>query len=608
MQIFVRAGIRTACESPIRNRHFEPIILTPSAKELAITFRPGIGISYGGTIRNRHSKTVDRTLVLRNSVSGPKFHHGACVLVHRLSYPLGKTQIFVRAAIGSARESPIRNRHFEPIRRFPVRRPNYSPGTWLRAADAIAYGHPIAQTGITFRSVIGIAYKTTIQNRHSETLVALLFPQVIRRHFGVEKPSFHTPKLRFRLAISPFPRFSRCNVSLDHVYPGRGNHTESTCHGDRKLCSTRCENSSPAWSRVADGNAYGHRIAQTGITFRSIIRIAYKTPIRNRHSETLVALLLPQAIRRHFGIEKPSFHTLKLRFQPTISPFPRFSHCNVSLDYVNPGRGNHTESTCHGDQKLCSTQRENSSPELAITFCSGNRIAYVSTIQNRHSETVDRRLVFRNSVPVPKFHHGACVLVHRLSYPLGKMRIFIRAAIGTARESPIQNRHFEPVGTRSNSEISGPAPKLLSGSVVAGCRCDRIRTQHRSNGHNVSLEIAYVSTIRNRHSETVDKTLVLRNSMPGPKFHHGACILVHRLSYPLGKTRRFICAAIGTARESPIRNRHFEPVGTRSNSEISGPAPKLLSGSVVAGCRCDRIRTPHRSNGHNFPLSYWNRL
>ncbi|MQM06956.1 hypothetical protein Taro_039789 [Colocasia esculenta] len=33
-----------------------------------------------------------------------------------------------------------------------------------------------------------------------------------------------------------------------HVYkvnPGRGNHTESAYHNDRKLCSTRRENSSP---------------------------------------------------------------------------------------------------------------------------------------------------------------------------------------------------------------------------------------------------------------------------------------------------------------------------------------------------------------------------
>ncbi|MQL74888.1 hypothetical protein Taro_007247 [Colocasia esculenta] len=146
---------------PANNLPVSKIILTPSVKELAITFRPGIGITYVSTIRNRHSETVNRTLFSYNSVPRSKFHRGACVLVHRLSYPLGKTWIFIRGAIGTACESPIRNRHFD-------------------------------------------------------------------------LPTF-----------SPFPRFSRCNVSLDHVNPGWGNHTESAYHGDRKLCSTWRENSSP---------------------------------------------------------------------------------------------------------------------------------------------------------------------------------------------------------------------------------------------------------------------------------------------------------------------------------------------------------------------------
>ncbi|MQL75855.1 hypothetical protein Taro_008243 [Colocasia esculenta] len=63
------------------------------------------------------------------------------------------------------------------IRRFPVRRPNSFPGARSQAADVIAYGHCFAQTGITFRSIIGIAYKTPIRNRHSEALDAPL------RHF-----------------------------------------------------------------------------------------------------------------------------------------------------------------------------------------------------------------------------------------------------------------------------------------------------------------------------------------------------------------------------------------------------------------------------------------
>ncbi|MQM00040.1 hypothetical protein Taro_032777 [Colocasia esculenta] len=168
------------------------------------------------------------------------------MLVHRLSYPLDKTQIFVRAVIGTARETPIRNRHFDPsapgrMRRFSLRRPNSSPEAWSRAADAITYGHPFAQTNITFRSVIGIAYKTQIWNRHSETHVAHFLPQVIRHHFGVEKPPFHSLKMRFQPSISSFPS----NVSLDYANPWWGNHTKSDCHDDRKLCLTRRENSYP---------------------------------------------------------------------------------------------------------------------------------------------------------------------------------------------------------------------------------------------------------------------------------------------------------------------------------------------------------------------------
>ncbi|MQM18986.1 hypothetical protein Taro_051983, partial [Colocasia esculenta] len=140
------------------------------------------------------------------------------------------------------------------IRRFPVRRPNYSSGAWSRDADAIAYGHPFAQMGITFRSVIEIAYKTPIRNWHSEVpaLVASFLFQAIRRRFEVGKPSFPTPKLHFQSTISPFPRFSGSSVSLDYANSWRGNHTDSVClayanrwrvndtvsasHGDRQLC------------------------------------------------------------------------------------------------------------------------------------------------------------------------------------------------------------------------------------------------------------------------------------------------------------------------------------------------------------------------------------
>ncbi|MQM23378.1 hypothetical protein Taro_056442 [Colocasia esculenta] len=112
--------------------------------------------------------------------------------------PCGRTRIFIRPGVVTACEAPIQNRHFDPvgkkshlkilvkshIRRFSVRRRNSSPGARSQAADGIAYGHPFAQTGITFHSVIGIAYKTPIRNRHSEALDARLRPLAIRRHFG----------------------------------------------------------------------------------------------------------------------------------------------------------------------------------------------------------------------------------------------------------------------------------------------------------------------------------------------------------------------------------------------------------------------------------------
>ncbi|MQM22080.1 hypothetical protein Taro_055130, partial [Colocasia esculenta] len=148
------------------------------------------------------------------------------------------------------------------------------------------------------------------------------------------------------------------NDSLDYANRWRSPYAEPPSHYDRKSFPVRHPNSSPgARSRAADLIAYGHRFAQTGITFRSLLGIAYKTPIRNRHSEAFDAPLLPQAIRCHFGVEKPSFRTPKLRFQPTITPIP----CSDSLDYANRWRSPHAEPPNHSDRKSCSTRREISS-------------------------------------------------------------------------------------------------------------------------------------------------------------------------------------------------------------------------------------------------------
>ncbi|MQM09345.1 hypothetical protein Taro_042217, partial [Colocasia esculenta] len=47
--------------------------ISSRAKELCITFRPGIGIANVTTIRNRHFEMVDGALVSQNSVPVPKF-------------------------------------------------------------------------------------------------------------------------------------------------------------------------------------------------------------------------------------------------------------------------------------------------------------------------------------------------------------------------------------------------------------------------------------------------------------------------------------------------------------------------------------------------------
>ncbi|MQL69925.1 hypothetical protein Taro_002221 [Colocasia esculenta] len=75
-----------------------------------------------------------------------------------------------------------------------------------------------------------------------------------------------------------------------------------------------------------------------------------------------------------------------------------------SLDYANRWRSPQAEPPSHIDRKSCSTRREISSPakELGITFRRSIGIAYVTTIRNRHSETVDKALVSQNSFPGPK--------------------------------------------------------------------------------------------------------------------------------------------------------------------------------------------------------------
>ncbi|MQM15801.1 hypothetical protein Taro_048748 [Colocasia esculenta] len=343
----------------------------------------------------------------------------------------------------------------------------------------MAYGHPFAQTGITFRSVIGITYKIAIQNRHSKAPVAPFLPQTMRRHFGAEKPLLRTLKLRFRPSIAPIPRFSGNGVSLDYVNRRRGLHMESACHGNRKSCSVQREISStgPKYCRGACVLVLrlSYPSGRTRIFVRPGIGTAREAPIRNPHFDSV-------GTRRGQHTESACHGDRKsCSAQHEISSTGRRYGCANIADIVTPpiyshpfsernGRGQHTESACHGDRMSCSAQHE------------------ISSTGHRYGCT---NIADIDSLLGPKFRHGACVLVHRLSYPSGRTQTFVRPGIRIAREAPIRNPHFDPVGTRSHSVISGPAPKFLSRSVVAGRRCDRIRTPLRSNGHNFPLGYRY---------------------------------------------------------------------------------------------------------------------
>ncbi|MQM10801.1 hypothetical protein Taro_043701 [Colocasia esculenta] len=189
----------------------------------------------------------------------------------------------------------------------------------------------------------------------------------------------------------------------------------------------RRPNSSPgAWSRAADAIAYGHPFAQMGIAFHSVIRIAYKTPIWNQNSEAPVVPLLPQ------------------------EHLPRL-----------------------GESLAEPTHAVGLSRRLEVVFNSGRDL-----------------------------HPNSWKWVHehrRYSHPL-RTQLLVRLVIEIACKAPIQKRHFDPIGTRLHSEISGPAPKFLSESVVAGCRCERIRTPLRSNRHNIQL--GYQNRLEDPNSES----------------------------------------------------------------------------------------------------------
>ncbi|MQM04008.1 hypothetical protein Taro_036797 [Colocasia esculenta] len=546
---------------PEHRRYSHPLrfIPTPSAKELGITFRTGIGIAYVTTIRNWHSETVDKALVSRNSVPGQKFtpervsdsldyanrwksqHAEPPSDSDRKSCSSRREISFLGRGYGSDSldyANRWRSPHAEPPsdsdrKSCSTRREISNPRSWIWVPEHRRYSHPLPfistpsakELGITFRTGIGIAYVTTIRNRHSEKVVKVL---VLRNSI-------------------PRPKFSpeRVSYSLDYANRWRSPHTEPPSDSDRKSCSTLREISSPA--------------KELGITFRTGIGIAYVTTIRNRHSKTVdKALVLRNSIPRP-------------KFPPDC--------VSDSLDYANRWRSPHAEPPSDSDRKSCTTRREisntrswiwvpehrryshplrfiptPSAKELGITFRTGIRIAYVTTIWNRHSKTVDKALDFQNSVPGPKFppervsdsldyanhwrsphaeppsdsDRKSCSTRCEISSPgrgYGCPNIAdITVDKALVLRNSVPGPKFPPERVDSLDYVNrwrSPHAEPPSDSDRKSCstRCE-ISSPAKELGitFRTGIGIAYVTTIRNRHSETVDKALISRNSVLRPKF------------------------------------------------------------------------------------------
>ncbi|MQM04981.1 hypothetical protein Taro_037783 [Colocasia esculenta] len=154
---------------------------------------------------------------------------------------------------------------------------------------------------------------------------------------------------------------------------------------------------------------------------------------------------------------------IRCRFAPTISPIPRFFSCSDSLEYANRWRSPHTEPPTDSDRKSCSTRCEISSPVAIPRVRESLAEPTHGAAQSQRSEVMfnsTQDLLPRSWIWVPEHY--------RYSHPL----------------------RFIPT----------PSAKELGITFRTG------------------IGIAHVTTIRNQHSETVDKALVLQNSVPGPKF------------------------------------------------------------------------------------------
>ncbi|MQL86437.1 hypothetical protein Taro_018971 [Colocasia esculenta] len=569
---------------PEHRRYSHPLrfIPTPSAKELGITFRTGIGIAYVTTIRNRHSETVDMALVSRISDLGPKSPPER--RLPRLRDSLAEP---TRVAAQSQRSEVVFNSTRDLL-----------PRSWIWVPEHRRYSHPLRfiqtpsakELGITFRTGIGIAYVTTIRNRHSETEDKAL----VSRNSD----------------LGPKSRPERVSDSLDYAICWQSPHAEPPSHSDRKLCSTRCEISSPgrgygcpniadivtpseplrgttqsqrsevvfnstrdlhpeSWIWVPKHRRYSHSLRfiptpsakELGITFRKGIGIAYMTTIRNRHSETVdKALVLRNSSRLprlRDSLAEPTRGAAQSQRSEVVFNSTRDLHPRPWIWVPEHLRYSHP-------LWFIPTP---SAKELGITFRTGIGIAYVTSIRNRHSETVDKALISSDSLdyairwqspyaePPSHSDRKSCSTQHEISSPGSGYGCPNIADIVTT----IRNRHSETVDKALVSRNSVPGPKSpperVSDSLDYAIRwqiphakppshSDRkscsTRREISSPGHgygcpNIAdivtpsakelgttfrpgIGIAYVTTIRNRHSKTVDKALVSQNSVLGGKF------------------------------------------------------------------------------------------
>ncbi|MQM07372.1 hypothetical protein Taro_040214 [Colocasia esculenta] len=351
---------------PEHRRYSHPLRFFPtsSAKELGITFLTGIGIAYVTTIRNRHSKTVDKALnrhsktvdkalVSRNSIPGAKFPpERVGARLPRLRESLAER---THGAAQLERSEVVFNSTLDLL-----------PRSWIWVPEHRRYSHPLLfiptpsskELGITFRTGIGIAYVTTIQNRHSKTVDKALLLHRLRESLAE----------RTRGAA-------------------QSERSEVVFNSMRDLLPR-------SWIWVPEPRRYSHPLRfiptpsakELGITFRTGIGIAYVTTIRNRHSETI-----DKDLNRHSKMVDKALVSRNSIPGPKFPPERVFFGISDSLDYANRWRSAHAEPPNQSDRKSCSTRCEISSP------------AYVTTIRNRHSETVDKAVVSRNSIPGPKF-------------------------------------------------------------------------------------------------------------------------------------------------------------------------------------------------------------